>query len=444
MEQKKQTGTLGLFTLITIAVGQVVGAGVVSTTGVAIGATGRSVWLAYGLAVLVGFLIILPLILYSSVVRFRGSNYAVVSSLLGQKWGGIYSVLYLITMINGSTICSALGMYINSIFPFIDARIGGTAVITVFFILNLFGVKMMAGAQRIMTVLLLVALAMFVVAGIPHLQPEAFNFGTSDFITDGADGFLTAMVLLQGSCVGHGLTIAFSWDAKNPRKSIPLTLIITSAIIFVLYISVSFVAGNVLPVEQVAGKPLTDVARLVLPGPLFLVFIIGGPLLALSTTANAAYPSSTAPVYGGIRDGWMPAFLGKTNRFDMPWRLYLLKYLVTVVPVLVGFNLSELVANLVVISNGMKLIIIAAVFLMPVKFGEHWKKSWLHMPNVVFYPLLTFCLLVQIAVIALSAKEVPPVLMLINVVVAACLVAYALLRYKSGKTKINPVYEFED
>ena len=34
--------------------------------------------------------------------------------------------------------------------------------------------------------------------------------------------------------------------------------------------------------------------------------------------------------------------------------------------------------------------------------------------------------------------------MLINVVVAACLVAYALLRYKSGKTKINPVYEFED
>ena len=29
-------------------------------------------------------------------------------------------------------------------------------------------------------------------------------------------------------------------------------------------------------------------------------------------------------------------------------------------------------------------------------------------------------------------------------VVAACLVAYALLRYKSGKTKINPVYEFED
>lgn len=46
--EKSKTGALSLFTLVTLAAGQVIGAGVVSTTGVAIAKTGSSVWLAYG------------------------------------------------------------------------------------------------------------------------------------------------------------------------------------------------------------------------------------------------------------------------------------------------------------------------------------------------------------------------------------------------------------
>ena len=46
---------LSLSALIAIAVGQVVGAGIVTTTGLAIGQTGRSVWLSYAIAVVMGF-----------------------------------------------------------------------------------------------------------------------------------------------------------------------------------------------------------------------------------------------------------------------------------------------------------------------------------------------------------------------------------------------------
>ena len=87
--EKSKTGALSLFTLVTLAAGQVIGAGVVSTTGVAIAKTGSSVWLAYGAAVLLGLLLVFPVALFSSVVRFKGGNYAIVSSLLGEKWGGI-------------------------------------------------------------------------------------------------------------------------------------------------------------------------------------------------------------------------------------------------------------------------------------------------------------------------------------------------------------------
>ncbi len=146
--EKSKTGALSLFTLVTLAAGQVIGAGVVSTTGVAIAKTGSSVWLAYGAAVLLGLLLVFPVALFSSVVRFKGGNYAIVSSLLGEKWGGIYSLCYWLTLLSGSTICSALGSYIHAIFPMISIKLGGTALITVFYVLNLFGVKSLWQARR--------------------------------------------------------------------------------------------------------------------------------------------------------------------------------------------------------------------------------------------------------------------------------------------------------
>lgn len=442
--EKSKTGALSLFTLVTLAAGQVIGAGVVSTTGVAIAKTGSSVWLAYGAAVLLGLLLVFPVALFSSVVRFKGGNYAIVSSLLGEKWGGIYSLCYWLTLLSGNTICSALGSYIHAIFPMISIKLGGTALITVFYVLNLFGVKLMAGAQRIMTSILVAALLLFSIVGFGHLSPNAFDFSHPDFITNGTSGFLTAVVLLLGSCIGHSLVSAFSYNALKPKRDIPLAMFIASGIILVLYMAVSFVAGNVLPVSEVAGKPLTLVAKSILPGILYPLFIIAGPMLALCTTANSGYPSMTAPVHAGIRDGWMPKALAKTNKHDMPWILYTIKYILNVGPVLIGFNLQQLLGNLVMITNALKILVILAVFMMPKKFGEHWKKSWLYMPNWAFYPLMTICLVAQLAVIYLSSKTVPLSLIIMNIVVGILLVGYALYRYYTKKTSVNPIYSFED
>ena len=54
MGENKSQG-LGIKELTSLAAGQVIGAGVVTLVGQAIGVTGRSVWLAYATAILLGF-----------------------------------------------------------------------------------------------------------------------------------------------------------------------------------------------------------------------------------------------------------------------------------------------------------------------------------------------------------------------------------------------------
>ena len=78
-EQKR----LGLKELVALATGQVVGAGVVTLIGTAIPVTGRSVWVAYGAAVILGFCTIFPYIMLSCMMRVNGGSYTFVSSILG-------------------------------------------------------------------------------------------------------------------------------------------------------------------------------------------------------------------------------------------------------------------------------------------------------------------------------------------------------------------------
>ena len=70
------SGLLGFWDLAFMGLGSVVGAGIVTYVGIAISWTGRSAWIAYALAILLGFLANLPLILMSSAARIKGGNYS--------------------------------------------------------------------------------------------------------------------------------------------------------------------------------------------------------------------------------------------------------------------------------------------------------------------------------------------------------------------------------
>ena len=69
-EPVPKPGTLGRTELYALAIGQVIGAGVITLIVPAIKMTGYSAWLAYFVAILMGFVMILPFVFISSTRIF--------------------------------------------------------------------------------------------------------------------------------------------------------------------------------------------------------------------------------------------------------------------------------------------------------------------------------------------------------------------------------------
>lgn len=441
MEKNKK---LSLFSLVCIASGSVIGAGIITTTGLAIAETGRSVWISYGLAVLFGFLWLLPTVLFSSIAKYKGGAYTMVTACLGERAGGIYALWWLPMFLMCSVMGSALGLYVNSVLPFIPAKWSGIIACTLFYVVNLFGVRAMTKLQNPLTVFLLVCLMAFAVVGFFNLNEGAFDVTSSDYYLNGGVGLIDGLMLLIYSTSGHSLVAGCSWDAKRPKKDIPLAIIFSTVIIFVLYTTVSFVAGNVLPVEEVAGQPLTYVAQKLFPGALFVVFIVGGPIMALATSLNASFPTMAAPALGAIKNGWLPEGIAKTNKHGVPWILYTVMWLVSVVPLLFDVSLSALTAYTVMTMRLSGIIVVIAAFVIPVKFKDSWEKSWMHMPNWLYYAIMTFALVSNLLAIVLNVRTIALPAFILNLVVVGVLGGVALVRFAAGKTRVNVVCSFDE
>ncbi len=434
---EKKSNKLGLFTLVCIAAGNVIGAGIITTTGLAIAQTGRSVWISYGLAVLFGFLWLLPGLFFSSCVKYKGGAYTQIVTLMGPRAAGIYSLWWLPMFLMQGMMALALGMYISSVLPMVPSKVAGVIGATIFFVFNLFGVRSMAKVQNVMTVFLLICLLSFSVVGFFHLNEGAFSVTSSEYYLNGGIGLLDGLMLLIYSTSGHGLVSACSWDAKRPKKDIPLAVIITTGILIVLYCSVSFVAGNVLPVADVAGQPLTYVAKAIFPGALFIVFIIGGPIMALATSTNAGYPTLSAPVQGAIRNGWLPAGLAKTNKYGAPYIIYTVMYLIAIVPIILGVSLNALTAYTVLTMRISSIMGILSAFFIPTKMKDAWEKSWMHIPNWLFYGICGLSLITNLIAVVLNVRTLSVPVFLLNLLLVVALAAFACYRYATNKVTIQ-------
>ena len=109
-------------------------------------------------------------------------------------------------------------------------------------------------------------------------------------------GIITCAVLLTWATAGGIDMVNLSAEAKNPTKDLPQVILVATIAIAIFYALIAMVAGGVLPVSETANQPLDLVARAIMPTPVFLFFVIGGALLALTTTLNATFAWITKPI----------------------------------------------------------------------------------------------------------------------------------------------------
>ncbi len=438
---KTQEKGLNLVNLVAIAAGQVIGAGVVTYVGPAIAATGISAWLAYGAAVIAVFFSIIPFIFLSSALVLQGGEYSIIDRMLGAKFAGFYIVAYIAQCLGISVMGLSLGTYLNYIIP-VDKRIIALIGLTIFLCMNLLGVSVMAKLQTVLTSILIGALLIFTVFGLTKIGPQTFDFTSPDFFTDGFKGFSSAVALYAFSTYGQYMVVNFGKDAENPKKDIPLAIIISSVIILIVYVGIALVQTGILPISETAGKPLTVVAQSILPAPLMMLFIIGGPLMALATTINSFYSARSNPLLRATKDGWFPEFFGRSNKNNAPYILMGMIWLIGVVPILLNMSINKITNNVVLVAYLLRMIIGLATLRLPTLYRKQWEESFLHMPDPLFYCITLFAILAQFYMVYLSARSMSVFQVGCCVGFVLFCVVYAYIRFRSGKVAIKSVKDF--
>lgn len=434
-KQLKQV--LGFWDLMSTAIGQIIGAGIMTLLGSAIALTGRSVPIAFLVAAVLTVGMVLPKIIICGAVRVRGGEYTMVAMLAGTRMAGIYTVVNTLSNLSLAMYSISFASYFISLFGVGNEKMIALIITTLFFVINIVGVDVMAKFQNLIVLMLCVALGLFAAFGIGHIQPDYFSNG---FFTGGIGGLLQAGGLLTFAVGGAQVVANLSAEAKNPTRDIPLVIIVATLFVAVLYGFISIVAAGVLPVEQVAGQNLAMVAEYVLSKPLYVFFMVCGAMFALISTLNAQFAWATKPILQGCDDGWLPRSWGWLHpKFKTPVVLLSILYAIAVICIVSGLSVSIL-GNLCVIMTTLAVAIISStMWKLPQLAPKGWAQSKFRIGKTDMGALVVFCTACAIFNIYLNVTQLSVPLILGNVAMLVISIIYAQLRLP--KVTMDPSYE---
>lgn len=281
----------------------------------------------------------------SSMFVLPGGDYDMKAMLFGPMLTGVSGIF---TYVNGFAL-AMYGMsivdYVSMVFPAIlpYKTLIAVAIITLFFAATIRGSKFLATITSIMTIVLLVAIGLFVVFGLPQVKPGFFDGDT--FFLNGGVGFIQAISIMSFACQGTTMApVSMMEVTKKPRRTIPVAIIFITLTVGIVYALMGVVAAGVLPVEDVAGQSLALVAQEIFPNWLYVIFILGGAVFAIATSLASGIAMLRYPCIQVAEDGWMPAFFKKTTRGGYPYVIQGFFYLISILPIILGFSLDAVVS----------------------------------------------------------------------------------------------------
>ena len=409
LEQK-----LGFWDLMGSAVGQIIGAGIMSLLPAAMAVTGRSVVFSFLIAAIITCCGAIPFIFISSCVRLRGGSYTQLAVMGGKLLAGTQAITAIIGNLSLAMYGISLADYLCSLFGWGPEAVKPIAlsVLTIFLLLNLVGVDAFAKVQNLLVIVLIFSLAMFGAFGIGKVQwGNYFNNADGYFMMAGVMGVCQASATLTFATGGGTVVLNFSAEAKNPTRDIPVVIIVSTLSVAVLYGFLSFVAAGVLPTEQVLGQNLAVVANSILPYPLYVLFIVGGAGCALASTLNNQLATSPKP----------------------------LMQIVGVICILTGLSVSTL-ANMTKIIGAITTFTLAiGMTRIPKLFPGPWARSKFHVSNGVLYALSAIAFVAAVFSTYMSARNLGVKMVVLNLVMVAIAFGYSF--FMKDKVHMEPSYE---
>tara|TARA_B110000305_G_scaffold182805_1_gene203008 strand:- start:471 stop:1826 length:1356 start_codon:yes stop_codon:yes gene_type:complete len=407
-----------------IAVGQIIGAGVIALTGIAIGMTGPSVIFAYLLSAALVLIVTILIMMAGSVLPAVGAYYAWCSRLSGGWMGTIVLGMILLASVSLSLYGSSFGLYLNPLFPILSVNQWGVLVILLLFLANLFGLHLAAKVQVGLVAVLVSALAIYAGFAIPKVDQALLT----PWLPQGVVGFVTAVFLLKFATGGAYMIVGLSGEMKNPRRVIPIVMTTATIAVAAIYSFVALASVAVLPWQEMVNQPLTVAGQQFLPGWAMTYFLVGGAGLAICTTLNSQFIQLPRTFIVASWDRLIPARLGRLNRYGAPHYILAIMMVIGVVPLIVGLDIGDIARAATISASLPSIFVYWSLTRIHTRYPEQYAKSMFNMKPVWIWSLFLFSELSTFVGIYFLSRDLSSTVIWSLVVWAIVAVAYYPIR----------------
>lgn len=332
--------SLGLWELVFIGVGGIIGAGIFVITGQAAAAyAGPAIVLSFILSAVAIGITALVYAEFSSSFPVSGSAYSYTYATLGEiiAWMVAWNIL-LEYGVAAAAVATGWSGYLRA---FLENNLGfklpvalsgafdpskGTyidlfaflGIVGVFTLLTI-GIKESARVNNFIVGLKLAILLVFVIVGIKYVNLDNIF---SDFMPFGWQGVWTAASLIVFAYLGFDAVSTLAEETKDPQKTLPKGLIISLGISTAMYIAVSFVLVGMLNYKQYEGKPDALAFAMYQVNEKWVAdFISVGAVITITSVMLVMGIGFTRVMYALSRDGLLFKMFSEVHpKFNTPYK----------------------------------------------------------------------------------------------------------------------------
>jgi APA family basic amino acid/polyamine antiporter len=341
---------LGLASSTFLVIGNIIGIGIFTTSGLIAEGLNTSSWLV-GVWILGGFLALIGAICYGRLgITFpqAGGEYAFLRPTYGPLPAFLSGWASLFIGFTAPIAASALGLahYLRAYLPqtFISDDMGLKliAVTALLLVTSFLSVGLTAGVRfhsvvTVMNFCLMLAFAIVVL----NRTPGEENLGPilqSGFVGVGLPALASAVILVMFTFSGWNAAAYIAEEIRNPEKNLPGALILGTVTVIFLYILINLAYFSAVPLDRLSGEvAVAEIVSKEVLGPfgqhlvnlLILVSILSS-LTAMSIAGPRVY-------YAMARDRLFPGWLSKVNATKrLPLRAIWFQAILAVLLIILG------------------------------------------------------------------------------------------------------------
>lgn len=310
---------VGLLGLVAIAVNGVIGAGIFVLPASVARLAGPASASAYVVAAALMALVVLCFAEAGSMFGETGGPYVYARTAFGPMVGFVVGWMFFLTRwAAAAAVANGFTAYAGVFWPEVAHGAGRLVVLTLAIGglagLNVVGVSRGARTVNVLTIAKLVPLLLFVALGLFALDPSRFRL----LSLPPAGGLQQASLLLVFAFGGFENANVPTEEVVDPKRHLPIALVVSIALATVLYVLIQIVALGTLPDLASDPTPLASAAARFL-GPAGAAILTVGAMLSTLGSESALVLVTPRLLYAFARAGQLPAPLGRIHpRFLTP------------------------------------------------------------------------------------------------------------------------------